>query len=139
MSDDRRLDLGLFERALTQFKRALKEYGAHPKEEAYRDSVVMRYVFTYELCIQALRRYVQLEHRKPMPEDELTTPRIIRRANALGVVRSEWEEFAVYRGARNAVAHTYSEAKAIEVAATAARFADEAQFVLDQIKERFDG
>lgn len=139
MSDERRLDLGLLERALAQFKRALAEYALHSHEEAYRDSVVMRYVFTYELCIQALRRYVQLEHRKPMPEDELRTPRVIRRANALGVVRSEWEEFAAFRDARNAVAHTYSEAKAIAVVTVAARFADEAQYVLDQVRTKFDG
>jgi nucleotidyltransferase substrate binding protein (TIGR01987 family) len=139
MSDERRLDLGLLERALAQFKRALNEYAMHPQEEAYRDSVVMRYVFTYELCVQVLRRYVQLEHRKPLPEDELRTPRVIRRANALGVVRTEWEEFATFRDARNAVAHTYSEAKAIAVATVAARFAEEAQYVLDQVKERFDG
>ncbi len=37
MSDERRLDLGLLERALVQFKRALEDYAAHPEAEAYRD------------------------------------------------------------------------------------------------------
>ena len=136
MSDQQRLDLGLLERALAQLKRALAEYAVHPQTEAYRDSVVMRFMFTYELCMQVMMRYVQLEHKKPVPESELTTPRIVRRANALGVLRGEWEAFSAFRDARNAVAHAYSEAKAIRVAELASRFADEAQFLFDKLKER---
>ncbi len=134
--NDQRLDLGLLERALVQLKRALAEYAAHPETEAYRDSVVMRFVFTYELCMQVMTRYVQLEHKKPVPESELTVPRIVRRANALGVLKGEWEDFAAFRDARNAVAHTYNEAKAIRVVELANRFAEEVRFLLDKVRER---
>ena len=138
MSDERRLDLRLLERALAQLRHALGEYAAHSQTEAFRDSVVMRFVFTYELCVQVLRRYVQMEHLRPLPEDELRTARVIRRANALKILRPEWEEFAAFRDARNAVAHTYSEAKAVAVATLAARFAEEAQYVLDQVRLRLN-
>lgn len=84
MSDQQRLDLGLLERALAQLKRALADYAAHPETEAYRDPVVIWFAFTYELCMQVMTRYVRLEHTKPVPESELTTPRIVRGANALG-------------------------------------------------------
>lgn len=80
MSDQQRLDLDLLERALARLKRALTDYAMHPETEAYRDSVVIRFVFTYELCMQVMTRYVRLEHTKPVPESELTTPRIVRRA-----------------------------------------------------------
>ena len=124
---DQELDLGLLERALAQLKRAITDYTLHPQTEAYRDSVVMRFVFTYELCMQVMSRYVQLEHKKPVPASELTIPRIVRRANALGVLRGEWESFAAFRDARNAVAHTYDENKAIRVAEQASPFAEEVQ------------
>ena len=138
MSDERRLDPGLLEKALTQLQRALVDYDAHPEMEAYRDSVVMRFVFTYELCMQVLRRYVQLEHSKPLPDEELTTARVVRRANALGILQSEWESFVLFRDARNSVAHSYSEAKAMRVAELAASFAREAQVVLDRVKAKLN-
>ena len=136
MSDHQRKDLGLLERALAQLKRALADYAMHSEMEAYRDSVVIRFVFTYELCMQVMTRYVQLEHTKPVPESELTTPRIVRRANALGILEGEWEEFAAYRDARNAVAHAYDEAKARRVLELAKGFAARTQYLLDTVRER---
>lgn len=138
MSDQQRLDLGLLERALAQLKRALADYATHPETEAYRDSVVMRFVFTYELCMQVILRFVQLEHPKPVPESELTTPRLIRRANALGILQDEWEQFSTYRNARNTVAHAYDQVKAQRVADLAPRFAAQAQYLLDKVREKLN-
>ncbi len=138
MSDQQRLDLGLLERALAQLKRALADYAVHPDIEAYRDSVVMRFVFTYELCVQVILRFVQLEHPKPVPESELTLPRLIRRANALGILEEEWEQFSVYRNARNAVAHAYDELKAKRVVQLAPGFAAQAQYLLASVREKLN-
>ncbi len=136
MSDERRLDLSLLERALGRLTQALEAYDADPAMEALRDSVVMRFVFTYELLLQTVSRYVELEHPKFTPESEMTKSRIVRRANDLGVLRMEWEEFVKYRDARNRVAHTYSEAKALQVVELAHSFAGEAQYLLLRIREK---
>lgn len=138
MSDQQAIDLGFLERALAQLKRALADYASNPETEAYRDSVVMRFVFTYELFLQAMIRFVRLEHPKPVPESEMTIPRIVRRANALGILAVEWEDFAAFRDARNAVAHSYNEAKAQRVLDLVPGFAAEAQHLLEKVRERLN-
>ncbi len=139
MSDERRLDLTLLERALSRLNQALKDYDAHPESDSLRDSVIIRFVFTYELLVQVLFRYVELQHRKFTPESEMTKAKLIRRANDLGILRMEWEEFVRFRDARNGVAHAYSEAKALRVVELAHAFAEEAEYLLLHTKERLDG
>ena len=139
MIDDQRLDTSLLDRDLVQLDRAITDYAVHPETEEYRDSVVMRFVFTYELCVQVILRFVQLEHPRPVPESELTLPRMIRRANALGVLEAEWEQFSAYRDARNAVAHAYDEAKAQHVAQLAPAFAAQAHHPLTRVRAKLNG
>ena len=136
MMDERRLDLSLLERANGRLLEALEAYTENPKSEPLRDSIVIRFVFTYELLLQVISRYVELQHLKFTPESEMTKSKIVRRANDLGILRMEWEEFVQYRDARNSVAHTYSEAKALRVVQLAHAFAVEAQHVLDRVKEK---
>lgn len=138
MSDQRRLDLSLLERASGRLQQALAEYHSHPELESLRDSVVIRFVFTYELLLQAIFRYVELEHRKSTPESELTKSRVIRRANDLGVLRAEWPQFVQFRDARNDVAHAYSEARALRVVELADQLASEAQFLLERMRGKSD-
>ena len=136
MSYERRLDLSLLEQALGRLRQAIQDYDTHPEIESLRDSVVIRYVFTYELLFQVASRFVQLEHPKSTPESEMTKSRVIRRANDLGVLRMEWQEFVKYRDARNDVAHTYSESKALRVVELAHSFVEEAQHLLTRVKEK---
>ena len=136
MSDNRRLDLSLLEQALGRLTHAIASYDANPQIEPLRDSVVIRYVFTYELFMQVVARYIEQQHLKFTPESEMTKSKLIRRANDLGVLRVEWEEFVKFRDARNQVAHTYSESKAVHVVELAHYFAAEAQYLLDRIKEK---
>lgn len=138
MSDERRLDLSLLERALGRLSQALRDYDAHPESDSMRDSVVIRFVFTYELLVQVLFRFVELQHHKFTPESEMTKAKVVRRANDLGILRMEWEEFVRFRDARNGVPHAYSEAKALRVVEFAHTFAEEAEYLLLHTKERLD-
>ncbi len=139
MSDERRLDLSLLERALARLTQSMTDYDAHPESDSFRDSVVIRFVFTYELLVQVLSRYVASQHVKFTPESEMTKAKLVRRANDLGILRMEWETFVAFRDARNGVAHAYSEARALRVVDLAHSFAEEAQFLLLRVKERLDG
>lgn len=138
MSDERRLDLSLLEQALDRLNQALKDYDAHSESYSLRDSVVIRFVFTYELLVQVLFRFVEMQHRKATPESEMTKAKVVRRANDLGVLRVEWEEFVRFRDARNGVAHAYSEAKALRVVEVAHAFAEEAEYLLLHTKEKLN-
>jgi nucleotidyltransferase substrate binding protein (TIGR01987 family) len=136
MSDARRLDTSVLEQALSQFEAALAEHAAEPQRRAFRDSVIMHYLFTYELVVQAIKRYLELESLKSAEVGDLTFQSLIRRADDLGLVRTGWPEFGRFREARNAIAHTYNERRALEVLGVAKEFASEARVVLDNLKRR---
>ena len=99
MSGTNRLDLSFLSQTLSQFKLALAEYDEEPGRRANRDSVVIHFLIVYELAIQAIKRYVELESLKPdeVPESGFQT--MIRRADELGVVRNGWPAFRKFRDA----------------------------------------
>ena len=136
MSGSNRLDLSFLAQALNQFKLALAEYTEEPGRRANRDSVVMHFLIVYELAIQAIKRYVELESLKPDEVPEIGFQTMIRRADQLKIVRNGWPAFGKFRDARNTIAHTYTERRALEVVAFARDFADEAAFLLDQLERR---
>lgn len=136
MSDHNRLDLSFLTQALSQFKLALVEYRDEPERRANRDSVVIHFLIVYELAIQAIKRYVELESLRPDEIPEISFQTMIRRADELGIVRNGWPAFRKFRDARNTVAHTYTEQRALEVVAFAKEFADEADFLLGELERR---
>jgi nucleotidyltransferase substrate binding protein (TIGR01987 family) len=136
MSDTRRLDTSVLEQALVQFDAALAEYAQEPQRRAYRDSVIMHYLFTYELVVQAIKRYIEAESLKTVDPESLTFQTMIRRADDMRLVRTGWPAFSRFRDARNAVAHTYNEQRAREVLVVAKEFATEARLLLDNLKRR---
>ena len=136
MSGPNRLDLTFLSQALSQFRIALAEYKEEPGRRANRDSVVMHFLIVYELAIQAIKRYVELESLKPDEVPEISFQTMIRRADELQIVRNGWPAFRKFRDARNMIAHTYTEQRALEVVAFARDFADEASFLLVQLERR---
>lgn len=99
---------------------------------------MIRFVYTYETAYQVLRRYVQLEHGKPLAPGEATVSRLVRRANALGITIPEWEEFSEIVEVRNGVAHTYDEARADRVIRLAPKLAEAAHRLLEQMETRLN-
>ena len=131
-----RLDSSFLSQALGQFKVALAEYAEEPSRRANRDSVVMHFLIVYELAVQAIKRYVELESLKPDEVPEISFQTMIRRADELRIVRNGWPAFRKFRDARNTIAHTYTEQRALEVVAFARDFADEAAFLLAELERR---
>ena len=138
MSEERRLNPSFLEQALRQFDASLTEYEKEPERHANRDSVVIHFLLTYELSVQAIKRFVELQSLKDSAGPDIGFQTIIRRADALGVLRTGWPGFGRFREARNAIAHTYDEQKALSVVELAKEFADEARFLLEQLKRSLD-
>jgi nucleotidyltransferase substrate binding protein (TIGR01987 family) len=136
MSDTKRLDLSFLKQALKQFDVAISEYEAEPDRRANRDSVVMHFLFTFELTMQAIKRYLELESLKSGEVSDLSFQTIIRRADDLGIVRTGWPGFSKFRDARNAIAHTYTEQRALSVVGWAKEFAAESHFLLEVLERR---
>ena len=131
-----RLDLSFLESALKQFDNALDEFKTEPARRANRDSVVIHFLLTWELSIQAIKRYLELESIKASEVPILSFQTLIRRADALGILRTGWPGFGKYREARNAIAHTYDEQRALAVVSMASDFAEEARVLLRNLQTR---
>jgi nucleotidyltransferase substrate binding protein (TIGR01987 family) len=138
MSEFRRLDLSFLERALSQFDTSLAEYAAEPQRRANRDSVIVHFLLTYELVMQAIKRYLELESLKSAEVPQISFQTMIRRADAHGLLRTGWPGFGGFRDARNAIAHTYDEQRALAVVTMATEFAVEGRFLLDNLKRRLN-
>ena len=136
MSGLNRLDSSFLSQALGQMKLALLEYTEEPGRRANRDSVVMHFMIVYELAIQAIKRYVELESLKPDEVPEIGFQTMVRRADELKILRTGWPAFRRFRDARNTIAHTYTEKRALEVVALAREFVDEADYLLTQLERR---
>ena len=136
MTPSPRLDLSFLESALKQFDNALDEFKTEPARRANRDSVVIHFLLTWELSIQAIKRYLELESIKASEVPILSFQTLIRRADALGILRTGWPGFGKYREARNAIAHTYDEQRALAVVSMASDFAEEARVLLRNLQTR---
>jgi hypothetical protein len=136
MSYPARLDLSFLDQALNQFDIALAEYREEPQRRANRDSVNMHFLISWELSIQAIKRYLELESIKAAELPTISFQTMIRRADALGIIRTGWPGFGEYRDARNAIAHTYNEVKALAVLNMAVKFAEEAHILLENLRKR---
>lgn len=139
MNASQRLDLSFLSKALGQLRLSLEEYKEEPGRRANRDSVVVHFLIVYELAVQAIKRYVEQESLKPDEVPEISFQTMIRRADALEIIRSGWPKFREFRDARNTIAHTYTEQRALEVVAFAQDFANEAAFLLKQLERRQAG
>jgi hypothetical protein len=136
MSDSRRLKLTFLQRALAQFDLALAELQAEPDRRANRDSVALHYQIVWELVFQAIKRYLEMESPKADEVPSLSFQTMVRRADALGILRTGWPGFGEFREARNAIAHMYDEARASLIIKTAPHFAEEARFLLGILTKR---
>lgn len=108
-SDRTQLELRKFADALA----SLVEAAGEDESRKARDSLLLRYVFTFEMAWQAMRRV--LEDR-----GDTETPRVafatLETAFKIGMIRDPvlWKDL---REARNGVVHAYDEDKAIALAA----------------------
>lgn len=136
MTEDRRLDLGPFERVTARLAEALEAFETQQDNLYILDSVVKRFEMTYEQAAKSLRRYFIDRAASTVEIESLTFQELIRRADSEKLLLGAWPEWKDYREARNETAHTYEESKAREIAVEAKLFLKEAQHLLQQLKER---
>lgn len=102
---------------LSELKRAisrLREALDLPKNDVIRDSVIQRFEFTVELSWKVLQRYLKASG----VSEALTPKNTFREAAKLGLVNDP-ESWIRFVDARNLSSHTYKEALAEEVYASA--------------------
>ena len=106
-----------------------------PEHELLRDGLIQRFEFSFDLAIKLLRRH--LETTEPVAESvgELSFAGLVRLADARGLLRGGlpiWQEF---RAARNTSSHAYDALLAQQVLEQVSVFADEAEYLYQQLIE----
>jgi nucleotidyltransferase substrate binding protein (TIGR01987 family) len=130
------LDLESFSRVTARLREALHEYEADPSNLYILDSVIKRFELTYELSVRSLRRFLVDYSISATEIQDMSFQGIVRRGDKEGLLLNGWPKWNDYREARNETVHTYREEKAREIAEKAKPFLVEAEYMLDNLKQR---
>ena len=131
-----RLDISSFRKAIARLEEGLAEYEAHMDNDIYRDALIQRFEFTYELSHKMLKRHLEMTSPSPVVYEDMDFQNIIRTGNEQGLLLGEWADWKEYRKKRSKTSHTYDEEIALEVAAIIPKFLREARFLRDKLIER---
>lgn len=128
-----KLDITSFENALNSLVEILIRYDKDPVDIVVRDATIQRFEYTYSLALKMLSRFINKESKEIT--HTMTFNQLIRTANQFGLLKSNLEIWDDYRQKRNSTSHTYDEAIALEVMSVVPSFKDDAQFLLNKLKE----
>ena len=128
-----KLDLTSFENVLKSLVDILTMYDKNPDDIVIRDATIQRFEYTYSLALKMLSRFINKESKEIT--HTMTFNQLIRTANQFGLLKSNLEIWDDYRQKRNSTSHTYDEAVAIKVMSIIPSFKDDAQFLLNKLKE----
>ena len=98
--------------------------------------MIQRFEYTYSLALKMIKRYFSNGAFIFENIDSMTFNEMIRQANKMGLLSSNLEKWDNYRQKRNLTSHTYDEKIAVEVVEIIEDFAQEAQYLLDKLKEK---
>lgn len=106
------------------------------RKQMFRDSVIQRFEYTYELAWKIIKR--TLEHETQESFDSVGRRDLFRRAYEFGWIRQPdaWFE---YQEARNQTSHAYDQKVAQEVYAAVKPFAIDARFLLEKLEQKYAG
>ncbi len=127
------VNLQTFRDALDRLDEALSERPLHPDSSFLRDSVILRFTFTFESAESTLRRYLE-EVAALRNANRMSPRRCLREAADLGLI-AECSDWMLHVDNRNRTVHAYSEPMADAIAANAAGFAADARALLDAMEK----
>ena len=106
------------------------------QKDAIRAGVIQNFEFTYELCWKFMKRWLQVNLGSVYVEG--VARRQLFRLSAENKLINDVDRWMEYHDARNETSHTYDQAKAEDVSATAREFLTDARKLLHAIEARND-
>ena len=128
------LDLTVFENAVNSLITILERWNSDKTDDVIRDSMIQRFEYTFSFSVKMMNRFLNLQSHEGI--NTLTFNEIIRKSNQYGIIKSNLETWDDYRQKRNMTSHTYNENVAKDVVAIIPVFKDEAEYLLNKLKER---
>lgn len=114
----------------------LERYRREPQDLAVQDSVVQRFVYTYELACKTLKRYLEATSSSPAEINLMSFQELIKTGNEKGLLRGNAAAWLNYRNMCNITSYPYNSDKAKDVIAAAPSLREEAGFMMERIMER---
>lgn len=130
-----KIDFTPLEKAIKSLDEIIERYNRESYDDAIRDAMIKRFEYTYSLSLRFLNRF--LKQMLPEIEDNLTFNEIIRESNRFGLLKTNLEEWTLYKQKRNMSSDTYDEDEAKSLVVVIHNFKDEAHYLLEKIKKRF--
>ena len=130
-----RLDMTSFENALNSLKEVIKVYNSDDTNLITRDSMIQRFEYTYSIALKMIKRFFS-QGAFVENVDSMTFNEMVRQANKMDLLKSNLETWTLFREKRNLTSHTYDEKIATDVVKIIPLFCEEAQFLLNRLKER---
>lgn len=130
------LDLTSFENAINSLIEILEIWNTDKTNVIIRDSMIQRFEYTYSLSLKMIKRYFAKSAFERENIDGMTFNEMIRTANRMSLLETNLETWENYRQKRNMTSHTYDEKIAKDVVEIIPAFKDEAEFLLNKLKEK---
>jgi nucleotidyltransferase substrate binding protein (TIGR01987 family) len=131
-------NLTAFENATKRLGEILVRYQKDVTDDGIRDSVIQRFEFTYSIALKTLSKFLIMHSFTSYDVNQMSFNDIIRTANQLGLLKSNLEQWTVFRNMRNLTSHTYDENVAKQVVSVVPEFYKEVCFLLESLKEKWD-
>ncbi len=130
------LDITPLANATTRLREALARHRSEPLDEQFRDGLIQRFEFTYELSHKTLRRYLQ--ERSPSSEevDRMSFAELIRAGTAQRLLGAEWPAWRRFRDIGTRTTHTYNAGTAAAVVDEIPAFLQEVEFLCAELQRR---
>jgi nucleotidyltransferase substrate binding protein (TIGR01987 family) len=122
-------------KAIARLEESLAAYRTEPEQLMYRDAVIKRFEFTFELAQSLLRKFVVGYSVNVKEREQLTFPTMIRTASQDGVLLHGYDVWIKFREARNRTSHAYNEDQAVAVVDMVPLFLEEVTFVYKRLQE----
>ena len=139
--DLKNFNLGFFEKAINRLGEGIsnyKKYENHDLCEVFRDSLIQRFNFTYELSHKTLKRFLKCSSANPEEFDGMTFQSLVRSGNERNLLKGDWINWKEYRKMRDKSSHIYDKdgmSKRVEIIPD---FLDEACYLRNQIKKELE-
>lgn len=130
-----KLDITSFENALNSLKEVIEVYNFDETNLITRDSMIQRFEYTYSIALKMIKRFFS-QGAFVENVDGMTFNEMVRQANKMDLLKSNLETWTLFREKRNLTSHTYDEKIAKDVVKIIPLFSEEAQFLLNKLKER---
>ena len=130
------LDFTSFKNAINSLIEVLEIWNLDETNIIVRDSMIQRFEYTYSIALKMIKKYFEQSAFEKENIDGMTFNEMIRTANSMDLLRTNLETWDIYRQKRNMTSHTYDERIARDVVSIIPDFKDEAEFLLNKLKEK---